>query len=396
MKSLLQEIERYVESDSYKGWDPYDGLNSRFLKALTLNRKWPRVTAIQVMKRSPVNLRPLLGVVKARNPKVIGILASAYLVRYRKMKEHSYLNSVRNLLDWLITNSSPGYSGYAWGYNFDWQSAVFYIPKGVPTVVNTALIANAFLDAYGIFKEKNYLEVARSSCDFILNDLNCTYRYDTYNSQSAFRNSKCFCFSYSPVDKTCCYNANLLAAELLARVCCVTHEKPLLDCATSAVDFSLLHQNPDGSWYYGLSPWQRYIDSFHSGFVLVSLLNYAKYSQRIENHILKRAILKGFDYYKKSFFEENGLPKYYHNKKYPIDLHCSAQGIITFLRFREFDNKAVDIAHKIAEWAIDNMWDSKNGYFYFQKNRCYINKIPYLRWPNAWMYYALSLLNEVR
>jgi len=40
------------------------------------------------------------------------------------------------------------------------------------------------------------------------------------------------------------------------------------------------------------------------------------------------------------------------------------------------------------------MWDEQRGYFYFQKTKWYTNKIPYLRWPNAWMYYALVLLAQ--
>lgn len=110
------------------------------------------------------------------------------------------------------------------------------------------------------------------------------------------------------------------------------------------------------------------------------------------NDRLKGILLKGYEYYKNAFWEEDGCPKYYANKKYPIDLHCSAQGIITFLNFKKYDSEAVKIAKKIANWTIDNMWDHKKGYFYFQKTKYFTNKIPYLRWPNVWMFYALSSL----
>jgi hypothetical protein len=48
------------------------------------------------------------------------------------------------------------------------------------------------------------------------------------------------------------------------------------------------------------------------------------------------------------------------------------------------------MARKIAKWAIENIQD-KNGYFYYQKTRFYTNKISYIRWSQAWMFYALSL-----
>jgi hypothetical protein len=51
------------------------------------------------------------------------------------------------------------------------------------------------------------------------------------------------------------------------------------------------------------------------------------------------------------------------------------------------------MARKIAGWAIANMQDEK-GYFYYQKGRWITNKIPYIRWSQAWMFYALSLLSQ--
>ena len=68
------------------------------------------------------------------------------------------------------------------------------------------------------------------------------------------------------------------------------------------------------------------------------------------------------------------------------------QAIITFVKLREIDNDAINQAKKVAQWATENMRDDKRGYFYFQKTKYFTNKIPYLRWPNVWMYYALSLL----
>ncbi len=388
INNVLEKLERFIEKDDWSGWDPYDGLNSEFLKTLTLNRKWLRIAVIQFMKRSPLNLRPLFGIVKSRNPKALGLLASAYIIRYKQTKREEFLNKTRQILDWLIANSSD-YSGFSWGYNFNWQSAVFYIPKGIPTVVNTSFIANAFLDAYEIFGEKDYLSVARSACDFILHDLNRTHL------QSEISNLKsALCFSYSPVDNACVHNANLLAAELLARVYSISKEEQLIEYSDRAVKYTMLHQNDDGSWHYGLAPWQKYIDSFHTGFVLVSLLNYVRYTNTVDKPKWRKMIMKGYEYYKVTLFDD-GLPHYFHNNAYPIDLHCSAQGIITFLKFRKYDNKAVTAAERIARWAIENMWDTQRGYFYFQKTKYFLNKVPYLRWPNVWMYYALSLLHTI-
>ncbi|KPJ72624.1 hypothetical protein AMJ52_05730 [candidate division TA06 bacterium DG_78] len=392
-EEVLHKIEKFIESNHWCGWDPYDGLNSKFLKFLTFDHKLPRITATQFMKRFPVNLRRILGVPKSRNPKAMGIIARAYLMRYQETKEQKYLDKTKEILDWLVTCSCTGYSGYAWGHNFDWQSSVFYLPKGVPTVVNTSFIVHAFLDAYEALKEKIYLDVARSTCDFVLKDLNRTYLSEIKKLPSAIGDqSSVYCFSYSPIDKTCVHNANLLATELLARVYSFTKETELFEQCNRSVRFTMQHQNNDGSWFYALGQRQRYIDSFHTGFELSSIKNILNYLDYVDRDGFKQKLRKGYKYYKKTFFDADGLPNFYYNRIFPIDLHCTSQGIITFLKFKEYDTGAVDMANKIASWAIENMWDDKKGYFYFQKTNYFTNKIPYLRWPNVWMFYALTLL----
>jgi uncharacterized protein YyaL (SSP411 family) len=321
---------------------------------------------------------------KGRNPKGMGLLAKTYILLYKQTQKNGYKKKATDILSWLMENSCNNdkkYHGACWGYNFDWQSAVFYIPKGEPTVVNTCFIADAFLDAYEAFGDKNYLDVARSSCDFILKDLIKTSKGPN------------FCFSYSPFDESVTHNANLLAAELLVRVHKITQEQTLISHAGRAVDFTMYHFNSDGSIYQGTAPQQKFIDSFHTGFVLVSLWNIAEYSDLEEkNAQYMRVMRNAYNYYKQVFFEKSGRPHYYYNSMYPIDLHCTAQGIITFLKFQGHDHEALDRAKTIAQWAIDNMWDHEKGYFWYQKGKYITNKIQYLRWPNIWMFYALSML----
>jgi len=49
------------------------------------------------------------------------------------------------------------------------------------------------------------------------------------------------------------------------------------------------------------------------------------------------------------------------------------------------------LSEKIAKWTIENMQD-EIGYFYYQKWPFLTNKIPYMRWGQAWMMYALATL----
>src|SRR4030043_1689744 len=53
-------LQAYIEAAGFKGYDPYDALNSPILSGLSLGNKVLRIAFIQLLKRLPVNLRPLL------------------------------------------------------------------------------------------------------------------------------------------------------------------------------------------------------------------------------------------------------------------------------------------------------------------------------------------------
>ena len=89
-----------------------------------------------------------------------------------------------------------------------------------------------------------------------------------------------------------------------------------------------------------------------------------------------------------NFFLEDGTPKYYHNNIYPIDIHSPAQFIVTMSKLSMFD-KNRNIIDKVLNWTINNMQDKK-GYFYYQMKKGISSKIPYMRWSQAWMMYAMS------
>ncbi|UCC51117.1 MAG: hypothetical protein JSV68_18700, partial [Anaerolineaceae bacterium] len=263
--------------------------------------------------------------------------------------------------------------------NFDWPNRSFFAPDGTPMAVNTAFIGLAFLDCadHRITRRivPSWLSTARSACDFILNDL----------SQHHPKKDE-ICFSYTPFGKRYVHNANTLAAQLLASVYAITKEQDLADAARMAVRYTVSHQKNDGSWYYGESGMDRWIDNFHTGFVLVSLKQIAR---NLETNELNDSLERGYQYWKSNMFLSNGTPKYYPNKAYPIDIHSVAQAILTFLSFVNDESEALEWAQRIAAWGINNMQD-REGYFHYQIRRFYRNKIPYMRWSQAWMQRALT------
>ena len=374
IQESFNKVKSYCEVEKFKGWDPYDGLNSKVFKFLKLdNVQFFRLAWIQFFKRNPLNLRSLMLVPKEYNPKGLGLFLIGYCNLYEVEQKEEYLEYIKFLADKLIELQTKGYSGSCWGYNFDWQSRAFFLKKETPTVVATSFIASALLDAYDITKDKKYLETAISSTKFILNDLNRTPKDEG------------FIFSYSPYDSTRVYNASLLGSKILARVYSYTKNEELLSVAKASVMACANSQREDGAWIYGELKIQNWVDSFHTGYNLECIYEYQKYTG---DNSFDEAIKKGLDYYLKNFFLENGTPKYYDNKTYPIDVHAPAQFIATLYKLDKLiENK--ELINKVLEWTIENMQDKK-GYFYYQLKPSISSKIPYMRWAQAWMFYGMS------
>lgn len=366
----LSILHKYCLKSNYKGWDLFDGLNSRiFKKSPFYNSRFCRLAWIQFFKRSPLNFRRILSVPEEYNAKGISLFTTGLIL----MEKY---NEAKPLIDLLEDMKCNGYSGISWGYNFDWQARAFYAPEGTPNIVTTVFVGNALLDYYENTRDKKYLNIAQSSCDFLLDNLVIS------------EDDNSLCFGYIPGEQAKVHNANMLGGAFLSRVYAFTKNKVYLEKSRKSMFYSIRALNDDYSWPYGERLHHKFIDNFHTGFSLCALKSWIEYTgDRCWEDKLKKA----YQYFLDTFWEDNGCPKYYSNSLYPIDIHCSAQGIVTCIKLQELNERSMELANKIARWAIDNM-QNKEGYFYYQKTKWYTNKIPYIRWSQAWMFYGLSNL----
>jgi rhamnogalacturonyl hydrolase YesR len=379
----LENLERYVRENSFSGYDPYDALNSERL--LRINNKLLKLISTQIFVYSPINLRALFDIEPDKNPKAMGLFLSSYCRLYRNglIKKKDFVDLTSKLVAYLLKNNSKGYSGYCWGFNFNWQDLSRFSKRWLPTIVVTSYVGNSFLDLYEITEEEKYREIANSICRFILNDLNIT------------KTEKGICFSYTPIDKHIVHNANCLGAAFLSRLYSVTLEEELLDHSKRAFDFSLSCQKDDGSWKYGIDPLtfkERNQIDFHQGFILDSLVDFIKYVGENDKKY-KQSLMKGSEFYINQQFDKFGRSKWRLPWRYPVDIHHQAQGIITLSKLYTAVKKLkyLEFAEKIAKWTIENMQDEK-GYFYYQKWPFLTNKIAYMRWGQAWMMLSLATL----
>lgn len=388
--SSFSALKHYCEAENFAGWDPYDGLTSPLFRRLPLAPKSAicRLVWIQLFKRNPLNFRRLVGIRKSHNAKGIGLFLSGYCRLYQALNydpslsgvvgsKESIRKMVIRLADLLISMRSSSSSGASWGYNFPWQCRrEFLFPANEPTVVATFFCATALMEAYEVTSRREYLEVALDASEFVMKDLHRT----PYGSG--------FLFSYSKRSgNDSIINASLLGSALLSRCLKYSPEKDKVveSAAWASVRACIEACSSDGSWTYGLTPATAWIDSFHTGYNLSAL---GIFSETFHDNSVNETIERGMDYYISTFFMPDGSTKYYHDRRFPVDIHCPGQLPMTLYATGMF-SRFKQLAEQVLLYAIHTM-QAPEGYFYYQLKRRINSKIPYMRWSNAFMFCSLA------
>lgn len=373
----IRKLVAYCHASDWAGYDPYDALNSDVVAALPfLNGRRSRIAITQALKRSPINIRPLLRVRPAQNSKAIALLLSAFLKLW-KTGAPDRTPLIDLMIERLTALACQGTPYWCWGYGFPWQGRTRAVPAGAPNLVCTTFAANALLDAYENREGERCLSMAMSAAGYLLNEL-----YWKHGPTAAG-----FAYPLPPFQDRV-HNANFLAAALLCRVYAHTGDTIFLEPALRVARYSVAQQHADGSWDYGEAPSQRWIDNFHTGYNLCALRSIARDADTPE---FDRSLRRGFQFYRTHFIRDDGTVRYFSDRTYPIDIHCVAQSIITLLTFCDVDPTTVPAARSVFRWAMDHMWDDR-GFFYYRVLRFYTIRTSYMRWSQAWMLLALATL----
>ncbi len=378
--SLNKKIISSVKDDNFSGFDPFDSLNSLFFKSLPFLRKGLFGLAwIQFHKRSTFNLRPLFAVPAGRNPKGIGLFILGLLQDYKRTNDNSHLNEAIKLGDWLLTQQSDKatWQHACWGYHFDWNARAFYVPIGKPNVITTIYVSQALYALGEVTGDNAYTSTALDSAHFIVKTL-----YSEIDGRQFF--------AYIPGEETFVHNASLWGAAWVAFVANVTNNSAYKELALTVARQSVSEQSDDGSWVYGARHHHQFIDGFHTGYNLEALHVLRTVLQSTE---FDASITLGLAYYKKELFEEDGTAKYYNTNRYPLDMHSVSQAVLTLLKVSG-KKEDVELAGKIIQRSIDTLFMPSKKRFVYQKHKHFTNKINYIRWTQAWVYYSFAYYNR--
>lgn len=371
IKEILEHLHQSFVENNYQGWDLYDALLSKYYrKGSILDSFYPRYIWTQVNKRAPFNLRPLMRVPKSLNPKGLSLILRGYCKLFEITQDPKYLYSASTVYGLIISlRSNSDY--YCWGNNFDYQARNGFHTAYTPNAITTSFVANSIVDYYSITKDQEAIQILESVRSYYL------------ETMLLFENNRGAAFRYYKEDNPITYNSSAKSSETLALINSRKPDYYTTEIIEKSYSFLLNSQNEDGSWFYSSGKQGRWIDNFHTGYILVSL-------KHIKDILCldfgQDKIDKGLKYHLENHFTRDYLPKYYTGSLYPIDTHCFAQSIITLSEFSDLLR-----AQKMVESTIKNMYDHTKHYFIYSIRKHYTVRTNLLRWCNAYMFYALSL-----
>jgi hypothetical protein len=373
---IARALERWGSARGWRGPDPYDGLNTARVPRVALRPPLAKRVLTQAVKRSPVNLRPLLGVPDGLSAATLATVITAY-ARNGFMDGDEARRKLRDCITALGELRCASYAEPCWGYHFDVQTRVFFYPRTTPNTIATAFAGLGLLDAYELADAGDALESAVGAGEFFLRHVPQT------------RGEAGACFGYLPGDRTPIHNANMLVAALLARLARLTGRTDFARAASAAVEYTVTRQLPDGAWLYGDEPHLAWIDGFHTGYLLDGLLTCIEADiggERAEN-----AWRRGLHYYAQALIEADGTPRYTPVSRYPIDGQCLAQAIRTLARATVLEPVVAPLFWEVLGFGLKRM-AMPDGAFVFQRTRWWTNTIAHPRWVEAPMLAALTYL----
>jgi rhamnogalacturonyl hydrolase YesR len=363
--TVAGELERYWWERADRSYDPYDGLLGPFPpRRLRASRAW-RLAAVQLNKRSPVNLRPLLRVPPSRNAYGVGLFASAGIA-LAKAGVAPGRERIAERLEWLRAHRVRG----GWPYPFPVETKTGSYPSTEPNIICTVFAAHAFLDAAEHLGDDAAAEVARAAATFVVDELTC-------DAASPF-------FTYVPGYTTLVHNANLLGAAFVARYGALSGEKAFVEAGVRCLDASVRAIGPDGALVYGGSPSMQWVDGHHTGFVVEALDSLRRDAGLAT---LDEPIERMAAFYESRLFRD-GRPLQAPDRPYPVDSIAGAQGIQTFAKL---GGRYLGRARAVAGFMLSRM-RTRAGTFVYMRRRTHSKAVPYARWCDAPMSMALAVL----
>lgn len=385
LEESLKKFTAWLESYGFESYDQFDFWATPigiFGKKLFLKNKMvaaPIVIPLQISESFLPGIRKLFAK-KQRFAIGDAHFALGFLNLYKYYENKKYLNIARGLLDELLKYYTKSSAGIGWGYPYIWATQYIIHERAAPLITVTPYVFDAFLQFYELTGDGKYLKILEKIAHFAAYDIN-----ETRVSEEIIASS------YGCEDKSMVINAVAYRAALLLKAYQVFSIDEYKEKAEKNVNFVLASQNSEGYWFYAHD--SKFIDNFHTCFVLNQL--YESYLILKEERVLD-SIKKGYSFYRNNFIRKDGTLIHFYKMRYPkfrkIEVYDYAEGISLGVLLEDDIEGALELSKKLADDLVDKFQLSK-GYFITRISILGTkNKIPYLRWPQAQLFFALTRL----
>lgn len=375
VKAVLEKCEEFIAKKNYASYDPFDALTNKFIHSITSKNLLLKRLAIQFNSKTPIDIH-WIGMRKMVHTKTISDMLWYHSICNNPKKAEK----VNYFFTWLLKLKNS--EGYGWGLNFPYTSRFINASADMPNLYNTINSAIAICYSINHLGDDNKAlaeEAVKGTIHFIEKNLGYV------------NEGKKGWYLYYPGQKHPTYNVNALTLYFLsfAKKLKLGDMQLLDNRINSLVTLLCDEQQADGSWVYSRSEKGKWVDGFHSGFILESLAFAIKENPQIDE--LEKSLKSGWRFFIKEMFTNEGYPKYFLNStKYPIEAQNCAQAIQTLANIGKWLGwEERDLLLKVIRITIDNLYDKK-GYLYHKKTKFFIYKSAYIRWSITPIMLALA------
>ena len=316
---------------------------------------------------------------RVRFPIADAHFAMGFTFLHEATSEPYWLAKAKHFLKSLDETRCADFNDYCWGYPFDWVTINGLMKRQTPLITTTPYAYEAFLQVYQIEPEERWRAILASIARHAATDIK-----DFPVSETA---SAC---SYNPYDKGGVINAAAYRAFLLTSAAKQLANDSYWEIAKRNLNFVLLNQNPDGSWYYAVDGVRDFVDHYHTCFVLKAL---AKIHSLTGHEGCFEAISKGVQYYLANLFAADGLPRPFSKAPrltvYQRELYDCAECINLCLLLRDRFPQLAETLHTVVSGVLKD-WVKPDGSF--RSRRLYFgwDDVPMHRWGQSQMFRSLA------
>jgi len=353
MLAAAAQMVGSAQAAEWRGADPHDALYWRWPPTFIATPR-RRQAIVQLHVRSPIDIRSWRRGPRPRLAKTLALFTKASLLAADGPAAPELTDAARAAATALESDRRAG--DEAWGYPFAVQTRWSSYGANSPNVVVTSFAIDALLLAAQRLDYSSFEDRAREAARWIADKLVTPGGHIAYHEHS----------------DVLVHNANLLGAAAVYRALGAS------DSVRRAVERTLEAQRSDGSWPYGGGPRLQFVDSFHTGYVITSLIMLRELDPEID-----AAVQRAAAYWAERFVDGRGRSLMWPDRQFPEDGHSAGTALTTLALLAENDASYLPLLRRVAERALDVMVDG--GHAVHRRYRWGRTRVNYLRWCDGHM-----------